>query len=106
MSYADVLVDVDPSNKGNNTDLMPMIPASRPLLVFNHNPKAGGQSIKEHLKQAKTRTVHCTNNEREYGCKPEVWEQALSGDVNNTLVIVPEFSGSVPKDRVQQSDGL
>lgn len=91
MSYA----DVDPSNKG----IMIPIRASRPLLVFNHNPKAGGSSIKNYLQKFKNRTVLCKHDYNDYGCPPEVWKKALDGDVDRTLVVVQEYSGSVPTDR-------
>ena len=51
---------------------------SRPLLIFNHNAKAGGGSIQNLLEGFKSHTVTCgkneDNNNNESGCNSKAWD--------------------------------
>lgn len=77
------------------------IPASRPLLIFNHNPKAGGGSILEVLREFKTQ-ISCIKDKKEYGrCSAETWEQAFADDgAATSFVHVCEFCSTGRSDRV------
>ena len=92
----------------------PKLFSSRPLLVFKHNPKAGGGSIKKLLRDMKDQTFHircladCALYNRNFPCKEKkscLIDQHISlsqlKDRNDTAVFVDEFdflSNRVQKD--------
>ncbi len=81
---------------------------SRPLLIFNHNPKAGGGSILSVLRGIKSRELKCsripTKAER-FGsaCKAKDWEEAFSeehGGVDTAFMHFREFARTTHFDRL------
>jgi hypothetical protein len=88
--------------------------ASRPLLIFNHNPKAGGGSILEVLRGIKPIELKCNNKGQyaeSYGsaCKKEDWKRTFTengngdGDqlhLDETFFNVQEYARTTHFDRV------
>jgi len=107
-------------NYNKNDDLRNVLPArtrsrSRPLLIFNHNPKAGGGSILNVLQGFKSNKLVCNENR---GCNSNVWDtihryqnQDKDDDnnnnsnnksihsINNTFLSVSEFSRTTLSDK-------
>ena len=90
---------------------------NRPLLIFNHNPKAGGGSILQVLRGFKTKEIKCkkgvynvgvgTNQTQTIsGCKAGQWDKINNNDnnndhenLNNTFVNMAEFATTTSDDR-------
>jgi len=84
------------------------IPASRPLLIFNHNPKAGGGSILKVLRGFKPHEIHChksASKAESYGsgCKSSNWIKAIVDDetIDKSFLHMQEFARTTYMDRLQ-----
>lgn len=84
------------------------IPASRPLLIFNHNPKAGGGSILEVLRGFKPREISChktASKAESYGsgCASSDWRKAVVDDeiIDKSFLHMREFTRTTFMDRRQ-----
>ena len=88
-------------------DINHPIPASRPLLIFNHNPKAGGGSILEVLRGFKPHEVPCDKIASEAesygsGCKSSNWRKAFVDDetIDESFLHMREFTRTTYIDRL------
>ena len=84
------------------------IQASRPLLIFNHNPKAAGGSILSVLRGFKSREIKCSHGPAKAeragsSCRAKGWEEAFSdelGGVDSTFMHLKEFARTTHFDRL------
>ncbi len=91
-----------------NTQEVDSTSASRPLLIFNHNPKAGGGSILSVVRGFKSRELKCNHKPAKAeragsACKARVWEEAFSeehGGVDTAFLHFREFARTTHFDRL------
>lgn len=123
-NHADkVIFDDDDSSSSSNSNTVIVdeerthlrVRSSRPLLILNHNPKAGGGSILNVLQGFKSNKLVCNENR---GCNSNVWDtihryqnQDKDDDnnnnsnnksihsINNTFLSVSEFSRTTLSDK-------
>jgi hypothetical protein len=73
---------------------------SRPLLIFNHNPKAGGSSVLKVMQELKPNAVICKNDKMD-SCESHISKAAQfdKETVDKTFVYVREFRKTSIGDR-------
>ncbi|OEU23437.1 hypothetical protein FRACYDRAFT_233608 [Fragilariopsis cylindrus CCMP1102] len=90
-----------------------ILPTSRPLLIFNHNPKAGGGSVLKIIRGFKINEIKCkvalrnkyTGKINPSGCKSNQWDHISSisssstSSLNNTFINNGEFSRTTHQDK-------
>jgi len=92
MTQLDTKSGIDNSSAGRRKSTAGVtFPSSRPQLIFKHNPKAGGGSIKELLQQLKPNFVYA------WDAFPEFYEDMIDTtpvqiNPNDTLILIPEFN--------------
>jgi len=89
-------------NDNDNDNDNHTIPASRPLLIFNHNPKAGGGSILTTIRGFKSQEIMChksASNAESYssGCTINAWKTVFDADgagigVDESFLHIGEFA--------------
>ena len=92
---------LEKKNQALSESIVQGIPEHRPLLIFNHNPKAGGGSILAVLRGFKQREVSCYKKAKKAtasgsGCKIKNWQEVYSSNNNTSNSITT--SNSIDND--------
>ncbi|OEU06752.1 hypothetical protein FRACYDRAFT_253530 [Fragilariopsis cylindrus CCMP1102] len=88
--------------------------SSRPLLIFNHNPKAGGGSVLKTIRGFKTNEIQCrSGNRKESGCQPNQWDRinriiSFSSNLkdNNNNSSLSSFSSNNNNNNTTETDTI